>query len=811
MAKGKRPGKKAGKKASGGPAGKKDSKKATPRTPAVPAGRQAAKAGLLVPAGKRASPPARAEVARAAASLFAPEETERLRLVVLTSARREEKVEALRRLAYSPLDPNDKADMFLGRLADQDAEVRVEAAQLLRSLGLDQDVAEAVREIEHGEEPEKLFAIDRLGRRMATGGPLEVAAGLIALIWRLREERSSVVRTQILERLIEASPVIASVPERAEELVRLLVGLYAASPVDVGSPARRLVRALGRTLADGLRGILWSEYDGTGSRKAREFIVQLLAGLAGADADERLPGALADEVSRADESDLAFRILGDALMNLGDRGVGALLDAFPAARPAQQRYIIRLLADGCRFRSISGAVKEQVASLFLALLTGHQRDLQMTVLSTQMPADADLAEKTRAELAEHFLTHVDLFAFPADRDNVEHTVARAGFAAVDVLVARLGPGNSPKVRVRAVRILGELARLEGEGLCGKKRKSFLDILRTLQRWSLDPDFPDQAAVFTAMGKVASAPAVPADTVELVARNLLERGGLLPEAPASERRQAGGHRVFQALGYLAGSPHISAARVSEIETIFTAQLASDLPDIAATEEPEEEGVAVFSIGPEAEVYTEAVPAAVAGLGRIGLGRNAGPARVERIVEFLIERWKLVAAGNLEWGPPGTTALVETMRDLACGRKVDVRHKIRIVRELARRLSQIPVVEALGVVFDSEDVSRDLGRIAAAVGAALLRRRESDGQFREDERESALGALGKIAARATLDVASDVTARLREEIAEQLLAGVRDGVQGAYEALSRLRGREGLPEEFRESVARRLAAYESLVPT
>ncbi|MHC5055861.1 MAG: hypothetical protein ACYTKD_14210 [Planctomycetota bacterium] len=747
--------------------------------------------------------------------LFPPEEIERLRLTVLTSARREDKVEALRRLAYSPLEPDGKAELFLGRLADADAEVRVEAAQLLRTLGLDPEVADAVRDLERGDEAQKLFAIDRLGRRMAMGGPLEVGASLIALILRLREESSVPVRRQILERLEEVHEVIAGAPERAAELVRLLIALFASHPIDIGPPARRLVRRLGGRVPELVRSTLWHEYEGTSSHSLRVFILQLLSGLPEFEGDATLPGALAAEIARSEEHEIGFRLLGDTLMQLEDTGVRGALEAFPSAKPGQQRYLVRLIADACRFRDIPAATKEDVASLFLGLLAGHQREIQMMVLSTQLPTDRELSEETRRRLADGFLTHVNVFAFPADVDNVEHTVARAGLAAAGALLDRLGRGSPDAERVRAARILGELALVEGDSRDPGTRKALEDILRRLQEASLEPDFPDRATALTAMGKVTSTRAVPAETVEFVARNLLERG--LKGADPAGTEAAGGegaerrpfdHRVLEALGYLAASPHMKASRADEIEEIFRRQLDVDLPEISA-EESEEDGVQVFSIGNEAEVYTEAVPASVKGLAHLAVGRPHDTERCVEVVDFLLARWERYLAGELDWGPPGSGALVESLRDISCGPKVDVAQKVRIVRAIARRLGQIPVVEALGRVFASEDRSVGLGRVAAAAGVALLRRRDDSSQFNEDEREFILHTLAVIAGRGTLEVGTDLTRHLRENIAEELFNGLRDGVQGCYEAVSRLRANEKLSVAFRESVSQRLSAYESLV--
>ena len=742
---------------------------------------------------------------KAAEALFPPQEIERLRLVVLTSARREEKIEALRRLAYSPLEADEKAELFLGRLVDSDPDVRVEAAQLLRTLGLDPEVAESIRELERGDEAQKLFAVDRLGHRMTKGGPLEVGAALIVFMWRLREEGKASVRRPLMERLEEAAPVIARAPERAEELVRLLVTHFATDPMSVAGPGRRLVRRLGAELPF-LRDVLWNEYDGTSNRHVRVFVLQLLSGFEGFRKDERLPAAAAEEIARADEREVGFRLLGDMLAGLEDVGVKALVGVFPSARLAQQKYIVRLFGDICRYRKVSKEKKEEVAELFLGLLTGHQREVQLAVLQTQLPADRDLSEETRHSLAEAFVTHVHMFGFPADTDNCEHTISRAGLAAVGPLLERLGIHSPPPERTRAARILGDLAREECElqgasptteaaaALAG----AFLEVLRTLQRCSLESKFPDRTVAFTAMGKVASTPVIPAETVELIARNLMER----------REQENLGHRVLEGLGFIAGSPHVGQERAKKIEDIFRKQLTSDLPEIS-TEESEEDGVAVFAIGEEAQLYTDAVPAAVMGLAQIALGRRATKERTTDVVDFLLGRWEKVTTNELDWGPPGSGALIEALKQIASSPRVEVAHKVRIVRALARRVVHLSAMEALGDIFASEDRSVDLGRLAAAVGVGLLRRRV-DGKFREDEREVALRVLGRIASRATLDIETALTKRLRADVVEELFAGAGDGVSGAYEALARMRSREGLPEELREGISRKLSAYESLVP-
>lgn len=765
---------------------------------------RAKKAGLpekAVPAAPGGLAPVGLTLGPAAAALFPPEEIARLKLVVLTSARREEKIEAMRKLALAPIPEEEKAQVFLSCLSGPDSEVRAESARLLRPLGLNPELAEAVRDLESGEDRQRSLAVDRIGKRLASGAPVEVGASLIALIGRLREEASPEIKRHIMEKLGEAAEVIAGAGERPEELAKLVLGLVASRYVDMASPARALLKRLGSLLPERMRGILWTEHEATGDRLARGFVLQVLAVLPGAASDGKLASSLAEAVARAREDEADFRLLGDLLIRMGDRGVRALIGAFGRAHRSQQRYIVRLLGDACRFAEVTTEVKEEVALLYLSVLEGGHKEVQMPVLEAQLPQDRDLSDDTRRRLAEAFLSRVSLFVFPADVDNVEHTVARTGLPAAEVLLQRLGAHLPDAERVRAVRMLGELGRVEGERKDPAVREKLLDVLRTLQRMSVE-GFPDTPALLLAMGKIASTPAMSPDTVELIARNLMERrGGGEP-----------GFGAYEALGFIASSPYIYPERAEAVEKLFVSQLEAEPPELSTTERFEDD-VSVIEIGGEAALYTDAVPAAIKGLVRMALSASISrgdPARTARTVEYLLGKWEALSRGEDQWGPPGATALVGAMREIGSSPSVDLRLRLKVIKALAKRLPGGPALEALGEVFAAEDRSVDIGRLAAGVGVALMRRRGPEGRFPEEDRELILKVLGAIAARRTLDTSSPITAHLREDVVEELFTGVRDGVTGAYEALAALRRKEALPEGFRGAVQRRLSAYESIVP-
>ena len=738
----------------------------------------------------------RAEEA-AAEELFTAKEMERLKLQALTSAEPKEKVEAIRKLSFAPIPDGEKAEFFLGRLSDPDSPVRTEAAQLLVQLGLSQDIADAIRELEEGTEKEKLFAVGRMSKILAQRARgVEIGAGLRALIGRLREERSAPVRRGLLECLEEASPVISTSPEHERQLIRLLISILPQDFTGLDVPVRRVLRALGRHAPERVTPALWDELDKTADRRIAVHLLMVLSFLPDFVGKERLAAALAGEIAKPEESEVDFRALGGILQRMGGGAIGPLLSVFKRANRVQKRYIVRLLGDTCRFESVPAGLKEDTAELCLRILEGEDREVRMAVMETQLPCDMELSDETRTRLASAFLENVHAFSFPADVENVEYTIARMGMGAAGPIIMRLDPKLPSNERVRAVRLLGELCRVESErGTRGSGEP--MRILRTLQRLSFE-DFPDKGELLIAIGRICSTRFISRKVVEVVARNVWQN----LEEP--EMRVS----AYEAMGLVASSRRSEKRRVREAVETFKQELLKEPPEFSA-EATILDDEQVFEIGPEAGHYTDVIPTVVKGLGRITLGHPESKELRVEITTFLIDRWRAMMTGETIWGPGSVGAVIEELKELGSDGRTPVNLKAEIVKALAGRLSSVPVMLALGEVFAADDPSAELGVYASGVAVKLLRRKDETGQFREEERDVILGVLAKIAGRRALETHVRGTENIREAIIEELFAGLRDRVEDTFESLVDLRDRSGLPDELKATVAERLAAYSGLV--
>jgi len=728
--------------------------------------------------------------------LFSSEEIKRLEMLVATSADEKMKVEAMRKLAYSPLSAKDRGKVFTRALSDQSAEVRVAAAELLVGLGLEPDLGEAIRELTSENEREKLYAIGRIGKLLETGQDLDVGAGLVSLLSSLRQEEFPKVRGAMLKVLRETAPVIAASPERIAEVVRIAMSLLAADIENLGRPVRLLLRALGQAAPEAVEAELWDEYGKTSEDKITALLLAEAACLPHRSDEPKLARALASEIARRREEDsFDFHQLGDRLLAMGDLGVSSLIEAFPKGGAAVKRYILILLNDLCRYRGVSKESLEASAGLLVRCLETEMQEVRVSALFSQIPWQQELSAGTRARLAEAFLDNIHVLAFPPDVEDAEYTVAKMGLPATDALAARLDASYPAADRIRAARVLGDLTIVarDEEGRGGRDVER---IARDIQRFSFG-EFPDKGALFVALGKLTTSRFVERELVRIVERMLIER----------QNEPGVGTSKYEALGWLASSQYADKRRVRSIITMFQGVLNTEPPEIPTEFTPTDDGI-LFDVGSEADYYTEVIPEAIKGLRKIALGEATKRDRREDIIGYLIHKWMAMVAGQAMWGPGNAGEMVEALREIGCDERTTVTTREKIIKALGKRVSQIPVQAALGRIFAADDDSRRLAKLASSAALAMLKRTDEFKELDSDDRQHYCTVLTQLAGRTALDTSDKRTQGLRMRLADEVFEGLRDRVPGSYDLLAALRDKERLPKEFREELERKLKPYEQI---
>ncbi|MCW8132998.1 MAG: hypothetical protein KIS92_21805 [Planctomycetota bacterium] len=741
--------------------------------------------------------------------LFSRNEIDRLRLKLVTAASASERIEALRILAHAPTSPHEKAEaIFLG-LEDREASVRGEAAGLLFVLGIADDLRESLQALCEPREDLRTRGAERLIKLLSQNAKdVELGAAAVLALATLKPETAQRVAVLLLQILGLCSGTLMRTPQRVAELVRVVLGRI-SSVVNTGAsthtvantytPAAKLIRKLCSAAPDITLPMLREEHSKCTEPAIEAFLLQVLLEHSNAGSPEEsatlklAAGFLARDTQEGRDS----RTIGMAMIHRGEPALYALADEFNTATQASQKYFLRLFEDLVRYQNVSVEAKERATACLLRAMESGSRGMRIVAMHCRFPAEPDISEATRGKVAQAFLASITDFGFKTDIEIAEDGIARMGLPALKPLLDRLAPERPAETRVQAVRILGNLA-LElhpPKGEMARTTDALTEALRRLQALSSEPDFPGQAVLLTALGKLCASPAAARQADDVIRRRLLQA------VSSGEREEEVG--ALEGLAYLASSRRADAQLIATVSGLLRRALDETRDDLVA-ETIEVAGEKVIEIK-QGEDLVEKLPVALAGLSRIVRSTSCPTNFVKELTRELIARWKKIINGDLVWGPANAMLAVKALHEIGAQSSVNDEVRMEVLKALAPRIGQIPVMGAIASILHAND-TEPTSLAALTVGLNILGRRTPDGRYDAEDRPDILKCLAKIAARKALGPTDprgrEKTRNFRKQVVEDLFQGTTDHVTGAYEGLSLLRDAKVLVKEDQEQLERRL---------
>jgi hypothetical protein len=492
------------------------------------------------------------------------------------------------------------------------------------------------------------------------------------------------------------------------------------------------------------------------------------------------------------------RAIGALMTRRGSAALDKLCAVFPDATPAAKRHLLLLLDELCRLPQARAGDLELAAQVLLQAMEEGSKSLRMAAMECRLAGDARIPAETRRKLAEAFLDSTSDFSFDFDVDKAESGVVRMGIPAIAPLLSRIGRERAPAERVRAARLLGELAlSLKSEpGQFQTLQTGLTDALRRLEAASLETDFPDRGEVFVALGKVIASPAASVDANAVVTRTLLDAAAGTDPALVP--------RALEGAAYLASSRRAQPEFIAETVKLLKAALDAPEPEQLDTRSVDASGATVFEIR-GGEHYAVSLPSVLSGLERVALAPNTPASVTREIGALLLERWKDVCAGRRVWGPANSYALSQALRSIALSEKCSAELRLDIVKGLLARYSQTPVMHAITEILAADDTHAS-GGIALDVGFAILGRRDAQGRFDANDRGDILTALSRLAGRKFLAAPPSENERVpeafRRTVVNELSKAVKDDVPGAGAALQGLSAQPAIPADLRAEITARL---------
>ncbi len=727
------------------------------------------------------------------AGLFTEQELRRIKLTIMTSAKADEKIEAIRKLRLAPMSARQRGRLLVGLLGDDSAAVRSEAAMALRDLGLSADLAQSVRDLFMGTDLEKAAAAQAISRIAQRGEALEGAVLFVVITRALREEADLAVQGQLIEALVAMADQIGGELACLEESVKILVRRAGANLAKLGGRIAAALRDLATHDPRAVSAICWQMLRDLRETKLRAFLLARL-GEIGA------PAELQDELARAalyerlkfSDLDRYAGELGAVIVRLGDAGLKQVLARLAASREGEFTALARLLDDVCQKGRVSAGGIKAAGLALLEALSRAKGERQGVLLDLRTLTDHRLPKSLRRDIAREVVRVMSGVLLDRSLDAAEDVLADLGLPALGALKERLEGKEVGPSKARTVQAIGAVVQEASEAT----KEELVEVRRAMAMCSagMKKGEADEGAFAVALGRMAASPIIDERNASGVLNLLRTR--------LRDGRQP--FKVLEGIGWAASNEKLSMKAKTEVSLMFINIFQGEMPEHLLDEEDSEEGV-VFTVRPEAAAYSEMIPAVVEGLKRICFSISERSPLIERIVSVLLDKWEEVSTWKVIWGPANISLLSDALVSIASLATVSSEMRLQVARTLRRHLTRLSVVRGIGAIMELDSGSKEMGALALEIGEELVEVRAQDKFLTPEERAAILAALTAVASRYYLGDNAQRVARLRSRVVSLLENALRVGVADAYENLLKISKSAGLSDFQKSEIQRRLSRF------
>jgi hypothetical protein len=724
---------------------------------------------------------------------FPPERLAELRVEIFAGETSAERVAALRRLAFAPIDEQERTDIFIQALAEEDPQLRAAAANALRALGMNGDVTEAIRLLAEGDEEERRYAAGRLTSAAREGGHAAVRAGAMCLLGTLRTEEHLPVREGAIRGIGQLAPRMQGFAEVEDELLRILLEQVVAHRDSLGGSVRQALQSFESARPGSVAVHLLEEARQTEDLQLRGHLLSM-ASTCQMTAETRLAyrNAVISALLELPAESPSARPLGAFLLREGHSGLRMLADKLPEADVAHQRSFVRMLDNAARFQEVSDEVRVEIARHLLVLLRSASRPLLADIFESRLTAPDALSGEERVKMARAILDASRQFALPQVLEHVENSLIRLGVDALQPLLETIQNRPNTADAGVAASALGRLASNASEAN-PKVLESMRAALRKLQEVSFNRSGA-MPQVFLAMGRMLGTGLFDAEIAGVVRRNLLNRlEGSTKDAP-----------LIAALGWAASSPQADAETLNTVLELALGHLEKPPPE-STMERDIVGGEEIFRFSGDVDVFADLIPSCLEAMQHAVLSPALDESTFREIAERLIALWEECSSFRRQWSPGNVAQLTAVLGAIGRAPQTPDDLRNRVIRTLARRLNTMPVLESLADIVRDAGPGEEMDRIAAAVATRILKFMEEEDSLTAEVRETYLNVLARVAGRGRFTLKAGRGERLMSRVLDEIIAGLREGVPGSMGHAMELRENESLPRALRDVLAEEIRAH------
>ncbi|MFW5923492.1 MAG: hypothetical protein ACOCSQ_03800 [Planctomycetota bacterium] len=731
--------------------------------------------------------------------LFTPEEVAQLKLTALTSQDSGEQVEALRKLIYAPMDAGSKARLFVRALIDPGtkSEVRRQAVQSLEEIGFREELARTIHRLFRAEDEDMLYAIRRLGAMWDEADESERSVALAVVLRVFDECDRPPILKELLGVIARSNAVLTQHERKTEQFVQAGLRQLTQFYDQLSDTLFDVFQKYCTAAPDLVVPVLWKELQRSGDARVRAFIVHLLSHTTpGEDEEERekLADAAIEELLNTELPEDHRTQLRYGLLRLGAATARAANRRLSSNSGRRNAELIRVLDVVCTESESPAEMINETVQAFLDALQIADRITRRRIVESSVISDGRVKTDLQEQVAEELLVHLGEFAMESTRDTICHTLEQIGPAAVSPLHEYIQRNYPHQDTSGPLRSLGRIAQKWQGQLSSDQVKEVLDFCLGL----LDDPRASRGTFTVTLAFFVGY----TDRGASQFRNVMDRFMELAGTAGFT------FDVFEAMGILAGSPHITPEYQRELFRLFRDVLHMETPNTRGVKRDTDEGP-VYEFGPEVLFDTRLLPNVVSGLEQIGVSPVTPDELRREVVKEMLILWEGVSHVRIVWGPAAMGSLIQAISRVARCDHVSSEVRARLGLSILRFLNKINVVRSLGQICSrpvEDDRMRDL---CIETGHRMLEEWESCDEQDYERRIALLTSLGRVAANEGLDSSEKDVDNLRENVMEALFRALREGVDEVQSSLERLRDCAALTGEQRDKIRDRLSRVYGLV--
>lgn len=727
--------------------------------------------------------------------LLSAEELPKLKLDLVTSSEPGRRLEAVRKLFLSGLEPDQKTPLFLAALTDRDSEVRAEAARALGALGLDSGLTENLATASGGSTAERVVAVANLGRLIPRLDEAQQALGVGAMLEFVKPSEEREIVLAVLGLLSARVGALAQVSALAPRLHGQLISLLQVHFSKYEDAARPVYTALFNADKTLTSSLLARAVEEVAQENLRFFALSLITQNDMAAAGN--PAVVAQFVNglcTGSELDRNHQACGAALARLGDVAVNGLLQRLPGADDTGRRRIIDLFGHMLRgsegVKPVSKDAALRAAEACVDLYPAANGEIRTAVLESGVFNHTAVTNAVKLRAVRAFVDSLHEFRFERQIELVQLALTQCGRVALAPLHEAMLHSGHDVTRLSSALLLPRIIEVN-PAVPAKELGALVKDIRALVD-AEESDFPDRGPLFVALGRIGAHPNFPAKDADALAGHLREIVG----------RSSAVYDVFEALGYIAAGENLSSTERLEVGYLLLGVLKKGVPSPSVRTKKNAEGEEVLHFGRETTAYTDMIPRILEGLGRMLQAKRTPDVLFESIARELVTIWAEITDYKRIWAPAATMTLANLLGQIALGTRRADTMVDEIGELLSRRLVLLPVLQVISQIAASRPKGERMDKLSARIFTELQKRLDAEPPPEFTERRQLLQTMTALVQRPKLGEREKDADGARRVVVEALFDAMRDKALVARSLLDSLAACTNVSESLRADIKRRL---------